>query len=140
MSNISKRLQSVIKKEFQKSILPIKTDRGILVGNVLIVNSGTVKNIEQYNEVVFQEVHLNCAAIAIANLLATARNQEALEVFKADQHYSRSFIDSQLLRLQFEKAINNKEYFKADVLWARYLVARDRTVAYKTKAESLSKF
>lgn len=138
MNKISKRLQSVIKKEFEHSILPIKTDDGILVGNVLIVSRGTIKDIVQRGEILYKEVHLNCAAISIANLAAKSQYHCATTIYRADQDYSRAFFESQLLRTQYEKAINTNDYFKADVLWARYLEARDRTIAYKNKVEAIA--
>ena len=137
MNNISKRLQSIIKKELEGNIFPVQTDDGILVGNVLIISDGTSKSIVKNGEVIFADIHLNSATIAIANLAALRKMRTAAIMYKADQDYSRAFVESQLLRNQYEKAINNNEYFKSDVLWARYLEARDRTHYFKKKAEAL---
>jgi hypothetical protein len=61
------------------------------------------------------------------------------ELYKADQEYSRWFIDSQMLRAQYQKALSNQDYDRADMFWARYQEARDRTVTAKNRAESLIK-
>lgn len=138
VNKISKRLQNVIRKEFENSILPVKSKEGILVGNVLIVSRGTIKDIVQHGETIYTEVHLNCAAIAIANLAARSQYRRATLIYRADQDYSRAFFESQLLRSQYEKAINTNDYFKADMLWARYLEVRDRTLIYKNKVEVIA--
>jgi hypothetical protein len=109
------------------------------VGDVLIVNEGTVKHLKQNNEFKYREISLNCAAIRIANLLA--RRSSAIltdQIYKADQEYGRWFVDSQLLRSQYQKAVDNQDNDRADMLWAKYSESRDRAVAAKKRTESLA--
>ena len=40
---------------------------------------------------------------------------------------------------RYQKAISNRDYDRADMFWARYQEARDRTVTAKNRAESLIK-
>ena len=61
------------------------------------------------------------------------------DIYKADQDYGRWFVDSQILRTQYQKSLNNKEYDRADILWARYVESRHRTESTKLRAESLIK-
>jgi len=141
MTNISKRLEQVVSKELSKHIIPVKTEQGILVGDVLIVSQGSIKNIWRNNELLYKEIHLNAVAITIANILAVRRISIKLdEIYKADQDYGKWFVDSQMLRAQYQKALSNQDYDKADMLWARYCESRDRTITAKNRAESLTRF
>jgi hypothetical protein len=140
MTQLSKRLEQIVKKELSKNIIPVKTENGILVGEVLIVNEGPIKSLYRNNELLYKEIHLNSVAICIANMLAFKKSSIfADELYKADQEYSRWFIDSQMLRAQYQKALSNQDYDRADMFWARYQEARDRTVTAKNRAESLIK-
>lgn len=140
MTNISQRLEQTLRSAIQKNpILPVKVADGILVGDVLIVSEGTVKHLKQNNEYKYKEISLNCAAIRIANLLA--RRSSAIlvdQIYTADQEYGRWFVDSQLLRAQYQKALNNQDTERADMLWAKYCESRDRAVAAKKRTESLA--
>jgi hypothetical protein len=141
MTTISKRLEQVVSKELSKHIIPVKTQQGILVGDVLIASQGSIKNIWRNNELLYKEIHLNAVAITIANILAVRRISIKLdEIYKADQDYGKWFVDSQLLRAQYQKALSNQDYDKADMLWARYCESRDRTITAKNRAESLTRF
>jgi hypothetical protein len=140
MTNISKRLEQTLSSAIQKNpIIPQRVAEGILVGDVLIINEGTIKHLKQNGEYRYREISLNCAAIRIANLLAR-RSSGILadQIYTADQEYGRWFVDSQLLRSQYQKALNNQNNERADVLWARYSESRDRAVAAKKRTESLA--
>jgi hypothetical protein len=140
MTNISKRLEQTLSSAIQKNpIIPQRVAEGILVGDVLIINEGTVKHLKQHNEFKYKEISLNCAAIRIANLLAR-RSSTILadQIYTADQEYGRWFVDSQMLRSQYQKALNNQDNDRADMLWAKYSESRDRAVAAKKRTESLA--
>jgi hypothetical protein len=140
MTNISRRLEQTVSSAIQKNpIIPQRVAEGILVGDVLIINEGTIKHLKQHGEYRYREISLNCAAIRIANLLAR-RSSSILadQIYTADQDYGRWFVDSQLLRSQYQKAVNNQDNERADVLWARYSESRDRAVAAKKRTESLA--
>ena len=140
MTQLSKRLEQIVKKELSKNIIPVRTENGILVGEVLIVNEGPIKSLYRNNELLYKEIHLNSVAIKIANMLAYRKQSIfADELYKADQEYSRWFVDSQMLRAQYQKSISNQDYDRADVFWARYQESRDRTITAKNRAESLVK-
>jgi hypothetical protein len=140
MTNISKRLEQTLSSAIQKNpIIPQRVADGILVGDVLIVSEGTIKHLLQNSEYKYREISLNCAAIRIANLLA--RRSSAIladQIYTADQEYGRWFVDSQLLRAQYQKALNNQDNERADMLWAKYCESRDRAVAAKKRTESLA--
>jgi hypothetical protein len=142
MSNISKRLEQTIRSAIQKTpILPIKVDDGILVGDVTIISEGAIKHLRQHGNYTYMEISLNCAAIRIANLLARRQNPVlADDIYRADQEYGRWFIDSQHLRAQYQRALNNQDYERADTLWSKYCESRDRTAAAKKRAETLAQF
>ncbi len=141
MTNISQRLEQVVKKELSKLIIPVKTQEGILVGDILIKNNGSLKNIVKNGNVLYKEISLNKAAIAIANLLALKKSQINIDnIYAADQEYGKWFADSQLLRSQYEKASNQQDFDRADMLWARYQESRNRTVQAKKTVERLAVF
>ena len=43
MTQISRRLEQIVRKELSKNIIPVKTPDGILVGDVLIINQDNLK-------------------------------------------------------------------------------------------------
>lgn len=137
MTQISSKLERLIKNS--REILPVKVDQGILVGDVLITSQGSIKNLVQNGEIKYKEIHLNVVAIRMANLLAQRKTGIAAEnIYRADQEYGRWFVDSQLLRAQYQKAINSQDYDRADMLWARYCESRDRTMIAKNRAQTLA--
>ena len=140
MTTISKRLEQIVRKELSKNIIPVKTQAGILVGEILIVTNGSLKSLWKNNELLYNEIHLNSIAIRMANVLALRNSSIYVDdIYKADQEYGRWFVDSQMLRTQYQKALNSKEYDRADILWARYVESRNRTETAKLRAESLVK-
>jgi hypothetical protein len=109
------------------------------VGDVLITSQGSIKNLVQNGEIKYKEIHLNVAAICIANLLAQRKTGIAADIlYNADQEYGRWFVDSQMLRAQYQKAVSNQDFDRADMLWARYQESRDRTITAKNRAQSLA--
>lgn len=141
MTNISQRLEQVVKKELSKLIIPIKTEDGILVGDFLIKNVGSLKDIIKNGQIVYQGISLNKSAISIANLLAMNKSQITIdEIYRADQTYGKWFSDSQMLRSQYERSMHQRDFDKADMLWARYCESRDRTIHAKKTVERLAVF
>ncbi len=138
MTQLSKRLEQIIKKELSKNIIPIKTKEGILVGDVLIKTEENLKSLYRKDQQLYRHIHLNSIAIRIANILAFKKHSLYCdELYKADQHYGKWFVDSQLLRAQYQKSLATQDYDKADVLWARYCESRDKTVQAKQRTEAL---
>jgi hypothetical protein len=141
MTQISRRLEQIVRKELSKNIIPVKTPEGILVGDILITNQLNLKFLHRNQQLLYSEIHLNSIAIRMANILALKRNCIAVEsLWRADQEYGKWFVDSQLLRAQHQKALHNQDYDRADMLWARYSESRDRTVSAKKQAERLLQF
>lgn len=140
MTEISKRLEQIILKELSKTIIPVKTEEGILVGNILIKSRDSLKYLYKNGELLYGDIRLNQAAIALANLLARFKYDSRIDqIYNADKDYSKHFIDSQILRASYEKSIKHKDFDRADMLWARYEQARDRTQNAKSRVEALSK-
>ena len=138
MTQISRRLEQIVRKELSKNIIPVKTSDGILVGDILITNQDNLKFLYRKSQLIYGEIHLNSVAIKMANILALRHNHLSVDVlYRADQEYGRWFVDSQMLRAQHQKAIHTQDYDRADVLWARYSESRDRTVTAKNQAERL---
>ena len=137
MTQLSKKLEKLIRHN--REILPVKTEQGILVADVLIVSEGSIKNLWQQDKLVYSGVFLNAVAIRLANLIAR-RQQGAFtdKMYRADQYYGQWFVDSQHLRNQYQRALNNKNYERADILWARYCESRERTMQAKVAAEHLA--
>ena len=138
MTQISRRLEQIVRRELSKNIIPVKTPDGILVGDVLITNQDNLKFLYRKSQLIYGEIHLNSVAIKMANILALRHSHVSVDVlYRADQEYGRWFVDSQMLRAQHQKAQNAQDYDRADVLWARYCESRDRTVTAKNQAERL---
>ena len=140
MTQISKRLEQIVRKELSKNIIPVRTEGGILVGDILIVSEGSVKSLYRNSQLLYNEIHLNSIAIKIANVLALRKDSVFVDtLYRADQEYGRWFVDSQMLRAQYQKAVSIQDFDRADMLWARYQESRDRTISTKNRAESLIK-
>lgn len=145
MTEVSKKFEQLIQKTYKdlydkEQIVPMKTVEGILVGTVMIKNYGTVKNLYRNGECIYKEIFLNKAAIKIANIMNKFRSSSrADEIYRIDQDYGRYFLDSQMLRANYEKSLNNRDYDKADMLYARYIESRDRAVASKDQLDKLIK-
>jgi hypothetical protein len=140
MTDISRRLDSSLRKIIEKNpILPVKTTEGILVGTVLIVSNQNLKDLYQYDRLVYKEVSLNTVAIKLANMLAkNIANAHADVIYRADQEYGRWFSESQMLRAQYQRSLNNNDFERADTLWARYCQSREKALTTKKTAESLA--
>ena len=143
MASLSKRLSNVIQATHKKliknnRILPVEVPEGILVGNVLIVCENSAKHLIKDGQVIYKDIHLNKAAIAIANLLATNTNKfKATEIYEADREHSRWFTDSQLLKTRYHQAEEALDFQLAEIFWARYVESRDKTIAAKKKVNNL---
>lgn len=141
MTEISKRLEQIIRKELSSNIIPVKISEGILVGNVLIASKEHLKFLYKNGELIYGEIFLNKAAIFIANIMAKNNfSTLADQVYQADKDFSTYFIDSQLMRANYEKSIKNKDFDRADMYWSRYEQAKDRAQMAKSRVESLTKY
>ena len=91
MSNINSKLQQVVERTHRKlyeqdQIMPVKTSQGILVGDVLMVAVGPVKNLYQKDKLIYKEISLNAAAIKIANIVTKyGINTRSDALYRADQ-------------------------------------------------------
>lgn len=139
MTDIRKRLEQVVSKELAQTIIPVKTDKGILVGSVLIVSEGPVKHLYKNGICLYSNISLNASAIKMANILA--KNPQSLfadKIYRADQDYGRWFVDSQILLKKYHSAMKNKDFDRADTLWAKYCESKERTSAAKSAAVGLT--
>jgi hypothetical protein len=136
MSSIYKKLQQVVENTHKKlynqnQIMPVSTDAGILVGNVLIVSNNAVKNIVVNNEVIYKEISLNAVAIQLANVVSRfGKTTNADTLYRADQDYGRWLQESQSLRVKYQSARKQGDHDRADIYLARYCTARDRAKYY----------
>lgn len=141
MTRIYQTLDSLVSNELSKNIIPVKTPDGILVGDVIIISEGPIKHLKQRGVLVYKDISLNTVAIALANQLALhKRTVEMDKLWAADQEYGRWYIDSQMLRSQYQRSVNNKDFDRADMLWSRYCESRDRAMIAKTHTERLVRF
>jgi hypothetical protein len=138
MTPISKKLAHAVESAISKSpILPIKTDQGILVGNVLIVSDSNLKNLHQYGQVVYTKINLNAVAIKLANLLSKfGKTVDCDKIYLLDQEYGRWLTDSQMLYNQHKLAISKENFERADILWARY---RESKIRYEESKQRVNR-
>ena len=143
MTEISRRFEQLItsaqKKLAEKNqLFPIKTDQGILVGDVLIESNSHLKNLCKNGRLVYKEVSLNDVAVRLANLLA--RNQNPVycdQLYRADQEYGKWFIECQVLKQNYHNSVNSKDFDRADMLMARYKESKIRAESAKKTALGL---
>lgn len=144
MKEISKRFESLISSAQKKlaerdQLIPAKTDRGILVGDVLIVSRGMIKDLWLDDKLIYPNISLNIVAIKLANLLALRRGYEYMDrIYNADQDYGKWFTDWQIMKQQHRNSIKSGNYERADMLEARYEDAKIRAEAAKKIAISLA--
>jgi hypothetical protein len=140
MIKIVSKLAQIVNDTIKKSpIIPVKTNNGILVGSVLIENCDNLKNIWQYDNLLYRNVNLNNTAIKIANNLAKyGRSIKNDEIYALDQEYGKWLVDSQLLFTLFNKLQKNKEFSRADIVWAKYCESRDKCLLAKEKVNRLN--
>jgi hypothetical protein len=140
MSVSLKRLEQTLSKVISNApIIPVKTDRGILVGNVLIENIGNLKNLWQYDQIVYSNINLNTSAVKLANVLAKqGKTQKNDELYKLDQDYGRWLIDSQIHYKNYQKSKLNKEFDRSDLFWARYCESKTKCEDFKNKINQLT--
>jgi len=139
MTKITSKLEQLVKRTVERApIIPVKTDEGILVGNVLIESQGSLKNLWQYQQLVYDNVNLNTTAIKLANnLVKYGRSINNDMIYDLDQHYGRYLIDSQLLYRQYKKLIEKQDFERADIFWARYIESKTRCQEFKNKVTRL---
>lgn len=138
MSQLSKRLEQIVRKELSKNLIPVKTSEGILIGDVIIISQHNLKTVKKGDTVVYNEIHLNSVAIKIANFLALRQSVVRIDkLYAADQEYGRWFTDSQLLHTQYLRARAKGEHDRADTLWARYCQSKGRCSNAKIYVDSL---
>ncbi len=140
MTTLSKKFEQIVKKELSSTVLPVKTDDGILLGDVLIVSQGSLKTVIKKDIVKYKDIHLNSVAIKIAKILVSRNTSiQADELYKLDQEYGKWLNDSLLLKAQYEKAKSKNDNDRADVFWARYIESRDKTLSYKSRVDTLAR-
>lgn len=140
MTDLSKKFAQIIKKELSGTVLPVKTDKGILVGDVLITSNGIYKNIVKNDSVKYSDIYLNSAAIKIAKLMMNRPyNLTADEIYRLDQEYGKWLTDSLMLKTQYDRAVKKGDLDRADIFWARYVESKERTLAAKARVEFLTR-
>ncbi len=146
MSNLNSKLQQVVERTHRKlyeqdQIMPVKTNQGILVGDVLMIAVGPVKNLYQKDKLIYKEISLNAAAIKIANIVTKyGINSKSEALYRADQEYGRWLHESQFLRHKYQIARKNGNNDRADIYLARYCTARDRAKSAQSHALALAAF
>jgi hypothetical protein len=137
MSDVSRRFEQLVAKSYKKlatynQIMPVKTEQGILVGEVLITSRGCIKDIYKNSELIYKDVSLNEAAIRIANLMAGRKNQRICDkIYSADQDYGRWFAKWQIFKEQHRKAKLINDFDRADILYAQYQEVKQRAESAK---------
>lgn len=140
MTKVFTKLERVVKQELRKQLIPVKTNDGVLVGNVLIKSEANVKHLIVDEHPIFENISLNCVAIKLANMLALKHDFIAMQqLYRIDQEYGKWYTDCQLLMHSHRNAVKSSDDVKADVLIARYRESKSKAVSAKEIAERLSK-
>lgn len=146
MTKINQQLDGVIKRVNRKLIksefiIPVKTEKGILVGDVLIVSRENFKDLYKNEELLYKGIALNKIAIKVANLLAISymRNHSRIEeLIRVDIKFGQSLEDYQLFKTRYFSAREQQDQFKIDLYGARMIYAKDACSYWKKQAETLT--
>lgn len=132
MTDVSRRFEQLIITSYYQmanvgQLLPIKTKNGILVGDVLIQSHQNLKTLAKKDMIIYTEVSLNEVAIRLANLLAADKDSGYCDrLYVADQLYGQQFAEWQCLKKQCIKAEKQQQYYRADILLAKYQESKHR--------------
>ncbi len=143
MTALFKRLHQVVENTYKKlyeqdQIMPVSTQTGIVVGRVLIVSNGAVKDLFIDGELIYDNISLNASAIRLANILSKyGKIMPCDTIYQADQDYGRWLQESQILRTKYQKARKIGDDDRADIYLARYCTARDRAKYYHSQVLAL---
>jgi len=146
MTRINQQLDHVIKRVNQKlfkaeCIIPVKTDDGILVGNILIVSRDSFKDLYRNNELLYKGIALNKIAIKVANLAAIdymKYHSRIEEMIRIDTKFGQSLEDYQQFKTRYFAARTNNDQFKIDLYGARMTYAKDSCKYWKKQADTLT--
>ena len=145
MTDLRKRFEQVVARANkrliqQQQILPVKTVDGILVGCVKIKPRDTQKDLWLGDQLIYEGVYLNKAAIKLANILAVFKHttRQSDELYQVDQEYGRLFVESQVLRSKLHYARQQGDFDRADIYLARYTVYKDRVETAKRQVLALA--
>lgn len=139
--NVQQQLDNVIKRVSKQLaqnefIVPQKTEQGILVGTVLIVSNGALKDLYQHNELIFEHVSLNKVAIKVATLLSLnpVRNDHRIkELIMYDTKFGSALADYQMFKERMLRARESNDQDKADIYLARLVHAKDTAEYWKNR-------
>jgi hypothetical protein len=122
----------------QGIFLPVKTDTGIEIGPVSIRSQETIKNIYVYDELRYSDISLNVVAISLSKMLLLKSSHIDMDrLWKSDQEYGKYLTECQFLLYTYRKALDSKDFDRADGVLARYEIAKSKAAAAKTKAQAL---
>jgi hypothetical protein len=145
MTEIQRQLDLILQSTQRRLIesqqlMPVRTHQGILVGSVKIVSKDTLKDLWQFDQLVYQGIFLNKAAIKLANLLAIYQKHTITtdKLYHLDQDYGKHFVNSQQLLIRLQQAKNSKDYDKVDIYLARYTQAKDQAEIAKRQVLALA--
>jgi len=134
ISNVQKRLLD------SKTLIPTKTEQGIVVGNALIVSRGCLKDVYYKKDLMYSGISLNKVAIKVANLMAAgyARNPEIKELIEVDQKFGQALEDYQIFKDKYHNARQLGDQFKMDLYLARLCYSKDLAAYHKNRANGLA--
>ncbi len=128
------RLSDEVKKDLRSKgiIVPSKNDDGtISVGLYKIVKKldGFYAIVDQWNDVIVDNINLPQTAIILANNLALGKFKDT-NIINADKHYGYALFDEMLHQRAVEKSAKKSiEYF--DVMLTKALIAKAKKERYK---------
>lgn len=140
MTALSKKFEQIVKKELSQTILPVKVDEGILLGDVLITSDGSLKNVIKNSQKKYSNIYLNSVAIKIAKLLVHRDSSfQADNLYTLDQEYGKWLHESLFLKAKYEKSRQSGDIDRADMFYARYIESREKTLAAKLRVDNLAR-
>lgn len=135
ITNVEKRLAQ------NQFIVPVKTEQGILIGNVLMVSKAHLKDLYFKGDLVYPNISLNKVAVKVANLMAinpVKYSAQIKELIAADIKFGQALADYAMFKDRYNRAKGSTDQFKKDLYMARMCFCKDAAENYKKYAHRLA--
>ncbi len=122
----------------QGIFLPVKSDTGIEIGPVSIRSKEAIKDIYVHDELRYSDISLNVVAVSLAKMILLKSSHVDMDhLWKTDQAYGKYLTECQFLLYTYKKALESKDFDRADSILARYEISKSKATAAKNKAQAL---
>ena len=142
MTDVSRRFEQMVRSYYTKNgfnnILPRKTEEGILLGDVLIISRGALKDIRKSGQIIYRDISLNDVAIHLAHrAVLKGKTIAGDRIYEQDQDYGKWLDECYRLKILHNKAMAAKDIDRADFLASKLKDSEIRAESAKKNALGL---